>query len=415
MNKLLYLALLPLLFLYSCDDNIKSKQIQTEQPYLVMLSLDGFRWDYPQYAYTPVLDSLKKEGITAESLKPAFPTKTFPNHYTIATGLYPDHHGIVSNSFYDPEMDKYYWISNREAVENGDFYGGEPIWVTAEKQNVRSATLFWVGSEAEINDYRPSIWARYDHSLPYTARIDSIHNWLSLPENKRPRLIMWYIDEPDWTAHEYGPMSKENIKKVESLDSLLGHYFHLMRKLPHFDKINFIITSDHGMAECTEERVILIDQYVDTADIAYFGGLNPITNIKVKEGKLDKVYEQLSKVPHLYAWKHNTLPSRFNYGTHVRTKDITAVAYPGWTITTSWKFNVVPGMHGYDHDFKDMHAIFYAAGPAFKKGFVHPTFENVNIYPLIAEILTLTPVETDGDIANVKSMLKSINLTKPSE
>jgi len=398
---LMILATVLLLGFYSCQ-----KEDAPSQPYIVMLSLDGFRWDYTEFASTPVLDSLKNAGVMAESLKPSFPTKTFPNHYTIATGLYPGHHGIVNNSFYAPDLDKYYQISDREAVENGDFYGGEPIWVTAEKQNLKSATLFWVGSEAEIKGYRPSIWKRYKHELPYLSRVDTVIKWLSKPEATRPHLVLWYVDEPDHTGHGDGPNGSETKAVIENLDSLLGHYFTEMRKLPIFDQINFIITSDHGMGETSNERVIFIDQVFDTADVEYMGGWNPNFNMKVKPGKLDIVYDQLKNTPHLFVWKHDSIPERLNYGNNPRTLDLSIVAYPGWAIATTDRPNVGGGAHGYDNEFKDMHAIFYAAGPAFKKGYVHPTFENVNIYPLIANILKLTPAKTDGSIENVEGMLK---------
>lgn len=397
-------ATIAIVFSYSsCKTEKAEPQNDT---YVVMLSLDGFRWDYPYIANTPVLDSLRKVGVKAESLKPSFPTKTFPNHYTIATGLYPDHHGIVENSFYAPDLDKYYKIRDRNAVENGDFYGGEPIWVTAEKQGVKSATLFWIGSEAEIKGYRPSRWLRYDHDFPYNSRVDSVYHWLSLPEDQRPHLILWYVDEPDHTGHWAGPSGGETLAVIESLDSLLGHYFTQMRKLPHFDKINFIVTSDHGMGETSEERMVLFDQYIDTADIAYMGGWNPIFNLKVKPGKLDKVYNQLRNAPHLYTWKHDSIPERLNYGKNPRTLDLTVVAYPGWAIASTWKPKTGGGAHGYDNDFKDMHAIFYAAGPAFVSGLAHPTFENVDIYPLISNLLHIVPEETDGNIEHVQSMLK---------
>jgi predicted AlkP superfamily pyrophosphatase or phosphodiesterase len=400
MKKLSFLLLIAFA-IQSC----KTEKTNPE-PYVVMLSLDGFRWDYPQHMNTPVLDSLKKAGVIAESLKPSFPSKTFPNHYTIATGLYPDHHGIVENSFYAPDLGKYYEIRDRDAVENGEFYGGEPIWVTAEKQNVKSATLFWVGSEAEIKGYRPSIWYQYDHDIPYRSRVDSLVRWLSLPENERPHLIMWYIFEPDHTGHKFGPYGEETKEVVENLDSLLGYYFTQMRKLPIFNQINFIVTSDHGMAETSMDRRIIIDEQIDTADIEYMGGWNPDFNLKVKPGKLDKVFKRLKNTPHIYVWKHDSLPKRLHYGTNPRTLDLTIVAYPGWAIASTWKPKTGHGAHGYDNDFKDMHAIFYAAGPAFKRNYVEPTFENVNIYPLIADILKLKPAKTDGNLENVEGMLK---------
>ena len=171
-----------------------------------------------------------------------------------------------------------------------------------------------------------------------------------------------------------------------------------MRKLPIFDELNFIVTADHGMGPTDDDHVIFIDQLLDTADIEFIDGFNPDMNIKVKPGKLEKVYTALKKTPHLYAWKHDSLPERLHYGHNIRTQDITIVAYPGWAIASKAKPKVGGGAHGYDNDFKDMHAIFYAAGPAFKKDFIQPTFENVNIYPLVAEILDLNPAKTDGEL-----------------
>jgi len=394
-----------LLILTSCHQP-KEKDIE-QQPYLIILSLDGFRWDYPQKANTPTLDSLKKAGVIIESLKPSFPTKTFPNHYTIATGLYPDHHGLVGNYFHATDLNnRIYKISDRDAVGDGVFYGGEPIWVTAETQDMTSATLFWVGSEAAIKGVRPTYWYTYDWTIPFEDRIDSVVNWLSLPEEKRPHLIMWYYSEPDHTGHVAGPESDEIISLVEELDAYLADFFREMRKLPVFDQLNFIITSDHGMNATSNDRRIFIEQIIDTADIEFMDGITPNTNLKVKEGRLDKVYTDLQSAEHLSVWKHGQLPERLHYGTNIRTQDLCVVADPGWTIVTSINQDVSMGDHGYDNDLKDMHAIFYAAGPAFKKDYVHPTIENVNLYILFAHILGLSPAETDGSFDNVKQMLK---------
>ncbi|PLW97132.1 MAG: alkaline phosphatase family protein [Marinilabiliales bacterium] len=383
----------------------KKKEANQEQPYLIVLSLDGFRWDYPQNAYTPTLDSLKAVGVIAESLKPSYPTKTFPNHYTMATGLYPDHHGLVDNYFHAPDLDKIYSMKDREAIEDGTFYGGEPIWVTAENQSVKSATFFWVGSEAEIKGVRPSFWYKYDWTIPFENRIDSVAKWLSLPESKRPHLIMWYYSEPDHTGHEAGPESEETKLLIEELDTYLNKFFTRMRRLPEFNQLNFIITSDHGMNATSNDRTINIEQIIDTNDIEFIDGITPNVNIKVKEGKLNEVFDELKATPNLQVWKHGELPERLHYGTHIRTHDISMVADPGWTFINSKYPDAIAGAHGFDNDLKDMHAIFYAAGPAFKSNHTHPTFENVNLYVLFAEILNLTPAETDGDIANIEQML----------
>jgi len=210
-----------------------------------MLSMDGFRWDYPDIAETPNLDYIKEHGVKAQSLKPSFPTKTFPNHYTMITGLYPDHHGIIHNNFYDPEKEMYYRTSNREAVQNGEFYGGEPIWVTAENQDIITASYFWIGSEAAVRGVKPTYWKIYEHHFPYTQRIDSVIYWLELPEDERPHLITWYMDEPDSKGHRYGPESTEIKETITYLDSLVGVFLNRLQELPIHENINIIITSDH--------------------------------------------------------------------------------------------------------------------------------------------------------------------------
>ncbi len=378
---------------------------QPGKPYVVMLSLDGFRWDYPARYHTPVLDSLAKAGVFAE-LIPSFPTKTFPNHYTIATGLYPDHHGIVLNSFHAVDLNRVYKISDRESVQDGVFYDGEPIWLTAKKQGVKNATLFWVGSEADVQHMHPDRWYPYDEHLPFENRIDSVKKWLSLPGSERPHLILWYYHEPDKSGHRFGPAGKETKKTVEQLDRWLGRFFTEMRKLKEFDRINFIITSDHGMGAITKEKSLFLDQLVDTALFEIIDGGNPVFNLKVKKGKLDEVYNRLKANPHLNVWKHNQLPQRLHYGHNIRTLDLTVAADTCWSIYLSHRRHYGNGTHGYDNRWRAMHAIFYAAGPAFKKGYRQPPFENVNIYPLIAHILHLKPVKTDGNLSNVQSMLK---------
>jgi alkaline phosphatase D len=342
----------------------KTKEVKQE-PYLIMLSLDGFRWDYTGQANTPVFDSLKRIGVVAASLKPSFPTKTFPNHYAIATGLYPDHNGIVLNRFYAADLKRNYSLSDRSTVTDGSFYGGDPIWNLAERQGIKTATLFWVGASAEINGQRPSFWSTYQTGLSLNSRIDSLVHWLSLPERQRPQLILWYYLEPDWTGHDYGPNSPELVAEIEKLDAFLGDFFTAMRKLPVFDQLNFIVTSDHGMAELSPDKQVLLDEYVDTTKVEIINGGNPVYNFKVKEGYLEEVFSRLKKAPHLQVWKHDSLPERLHYGTNIRTLDLTIVADPGWSIYWSWKIGQSKATHGYDNDFKDMHAIFYAAGPVF--------------------------------------------------
>jgi predicted AlkP superfamily pyrophosphatase or phosphodiesterase len=403
-NCLPFLSLIIIFFLiftYSCKNPGQTK----EEPYVVMLSVDGFRWDYHDKVETPNLDYIAETGVKAKSLKPAFPTKTFPNHYSMATGLYPDHHGIVLNSFYDDDMDKYYEIRNREAVENPDFYDGEPIWVTAENQNVISASYFWVGSEAAVNGVSPTYWKKYDHSFPFEQRIDSVIAWLQLPEKERPHLILWYIHEPDNIGHHFGPDSKEIEDCVVYLDSLIGVFITKIEELPNNENINIIITSDHGMCAISKERTVYLQDYVDNEWIDIIQGYNPNYNIKAKQEFYDTLYTVLKSIPHIKAWKSNEVPKRLHYGTHPRVMDFVVLADSSWSVRLEGERSKDGGTHGYDNGNSDMHAIFYAFGPDFKKGYIQSTFNNVDLYPLIANILSLEPAKTDGKYENVKMML----------
>ena len=410
MNKLLIAILSVVMLLPACGNRnttAEKKPVQSEDPYLIILSLDGFRWDYPDKANTPTLDSLAKVGIKAESLKPCFPTKTFPNHYSIATGLYPDNHGLVLNRFYATDLGKNYSISKRETIIDGDFYGGTPMWNVAEMQGMKSATLFWVGASADINGRHASHWSLYNEELPLGSRIDSVETWLSLPENERPHLIMWYYHEPDAVGHHFGPDSPEVVAEVEKLDAFVGDFFTAMRKLPIYDQLNFIVTSDHGMAQLSPDRVIILDDIIDTADLEFWNGSNPVMNLKVKPGKKEKVYNDIyQKHKYLLVWKHGEIPKEYHYGNNIRTQDITIASDSGWSFYWSWKQRNSLGTHGFLNSCKDMHAIFYGAGPVFKKDYIQPTFNNIDIYPLVGEILNLKMPECDGKLENVKGVLK---------
>lgn len=398
MKKSALLFLITFLFL-SCQ------QVENEKQYLVILSMDGFRWDYTSKTETPNFDRLATIGVKADALIPAFPTKTFPNHYTMATGLFPDHHGIVMNSFYDSALKKSYSMGNREAVGNGAFYGGEPVWVTAEKQGLTAASLFWVGSEAEIKGVRPSTWKSYDQNISYGDRIDTVISWLQRPEDQRPDLIMWYFDQPDSDGHDFGPDSPEMISRIKQLDSLLGVFIIKLEKLPFANKINFIVTSDHGMCPIDENRVVMLNQYLDTAWIKRVKGSNPAWLIDPKPGFDDEIESVLKTVEHIKTWRKNHIPERLHYGTNHRIPEFVVVADSAWSVFWDKKSNYFGGTHGYDNRNSDMHAIFYAFGPAFKQGYRHTAFNNVDLYHLMCKILKLNPAPNDGELSNVLPML----------
>jgi alkaline phosphatase D len=397
MNKLKFLFFFLLLF-----QNI----ISQEKPYVILVSFDGFRWDYCNNAFTPTFDSIEANGVRAKSLKPSFPTKTFPNHYTIATGLYPDNHGIVHNEFYDPVKKQIYKVADRTKVQDGYFYSGTPIWNLAEKQGVKSASFFWVGSEADIQNRQASYWKEYEHNFPFKQRVDTVLKWLNLPEQERPHLILLYFHEPDSHGHEYGPDSEEIKEKVQYLDSILSYLAQSLNRLEYKDKINIITTSDHGMSNVSNNKTVVLKNYINDNWLIRILGSNPIYNLSYKKEFKDSILDALKKIEHIHFWEREDIPERLHYGKNNRIGDISIVADSSWSIVLNKSDNInYKGAHGYNNDNLDMHAIFYATGPAFKKGYAAPELLNIDIYPLIAHILTLKIGDIDGDLDRIKEVL----------
>jgi alkaline phosphatase D len=403
------LFLITAFIITSCSNSTeKASPSQSDEQYVVMLSLDGFRWDYAERVETPNLDKIAEIGVKADALMSSFPTKTFPNHYTIATGLYPANHGIVNNTFYLPNRDEMYQIRDRKMVEDGSIYAGEPIWVTAEKQGVKTASFFWVGSEADVQGIQPSIWKSYDGSVTYTNRIDSVISWLKLDSEKRPRLISWYIDEPDHLGHVYGPNSEKIDSMVIELDKLIGIYMQKISELEIASKINIIILSDHGMSEISGDRAYSLQELIpDEIKYEAYGG-NPIYSIWADSFEVEKIHKIITETPNLKSFKADSIWEKWHYKNNDRIGDLIVVADSSYSIFRK-KIrirNEVEGTHGYDNFNKDMDAIFYAYGPAFKENYKMKKFQNIHIYPLIAEILKIQAAKVDGDIEIVREMLR---------
>jgi alkaline phosphatase D len=378
-----------------------------ERPYVVLVSFDGFRADYLDWYDTPNFDALAAEGVKAKGLQPIFVTKTFPNHYALATGMYAEHHGLIANYFYDDSLEAVYRLSDRSVVEDARFYGGEPIWITAEKQGVRSASYFWVGTEAPIQGRHPTIWKRYDHHFPFAARIDSVAAWLQLPEERRPHLVLLYFHEPDETGHRFGPRAPETGLVVQRMDSLLGVLRERLAALPVYPRLNLIVVSDHGMAAVPPGRTINLADYVDLSGVIQEGSGPTAFLYGNRPGKLDTLYRELQAVPHLTVYRKSEIPDRLHYRDHYRIKDLLLVAEEGWLIGDPQRpFTDVRGFHGYDNLLWSMHGIFLADGPAFKDGYERTVLENIHVYPLIAFILGLEPnPASDGRLEAVLDLL----------
>jgi alkaline phosphatase D len=370
-----------------------------------MVSFDGFRWDYTDLYDTPNFDALIENGVKAEGLIPSFPTKTFPNHYTLATGLYPDKNGIINNSFYVHDLGGVYRIGNINMVTNPDAYFGEPIWVTAEQQGIRSASYFWVGSEAPIKGVYPTYYKKYNESIRYMERVDQVIRWLELPLKKRPGLVLLYFDEPDGTGHRNGPEHHSTGQKVEYLDSVLGYLRSEISMLEYSDRVNLIVLSDHGMGPVSSDKYVNIYDHLRENWIQRVVGGNPVYLIEPAEGFADSVTGRLDPLEGVSAWQKEDIPAHLNYGENQRFPGIVVVADSLWSIGT-WTdpAGYAGGAHGYDNMFTDMHTIFMAEGPAFRQGYTTSAFENVEVYGIIAHILGLDPAETDGNLDHVSDI-----------
>jgi alkaline phosphatase D len=403
--------MLILVGLSSCKNNKEGAQDVSEgtlDSYVLVVSFDGFRWDYQDRYETPNLDQLELDGVKAEYLISSFPTKTFPNHYTLATGLYPDNHGIINNSFYAPELDGIYRIGDRGMVSDPDAYFGEPIWVTAEEQGVKSASYFWVGSEAAIMGTSPSYWFTYNHDTPYIPRVDQVIEWLKMPLNERPGLIFLYFDQPDGVAHRFGPEHQETGEVVNYLDSILGYLRSEISELEYGDLVNLIVLSDHGMGPTSPDKYVNLEEHLkEEWTISVIGG-NPLFLIEPAEACADSITMALNAVEGVSAWQRDDIPERLHYGSSSRFPGIMAVADSLWSIGKGADSSgYTGGAHGYDNAYTDMNTIFYAEGPAFRENYSSAPFSNVEVYGIIAEILGLDPATTDGNIEHVRDIFIS--------
>lgn len=398
-----YLFLLSILSLiYGCA-SLRTTSNQDEK-YVVVLSLDAFRYDYPEIWHTPTLDSLARVGVKG-AFYPSFPSLTFPNHYSMATGLYPNNSGIVHNTFIRPDG-AVYRIGDRDKVEDPSFYKGEPIWNTAERQGVKSASYFWVGSETKVNGHQPSIWKKFDSSVPFESRGDSIISWLSLPEKQRPHLLMWYIEEPDHTSHTYTPYGVETKKVVEDLDKLVGDFCHKMNQLSIADKINFILVSDHGMASYKPQNYINLKDYLPLDSFRYVAEGAP-TLLYTSPTYIETAYDILSKIPNIKVWKKGNIPAKYHYGTSDRISNIVVLPDVGTQLQFREKSSPSNGAaHGFDNYTPEMRAIFYGSGPSFPKGKKVKPIENVNLYLLICKLLNLTTAPNDGKEKDIELLIK---------
>lgn len=404
-------------FLGACTTSQPNAQLNTP-PTLLIISIDGARYDYLDKFDLPNLQSVANEGLRADFLKPVFPSKTFPNHYSLVTGLRPENHGLVNNSMYDSEYGIVFSMGKREEVENPRWWGGEPIWVTAEKQGVKAATYFFPGSETEIQGHRPSYWFSFDDSHPNRQRIETVISWLAKPQAERPQLITLYFSDVDTAGHLYGPDAPQVKETFEALDKELGYLFDQIKAQKLDQNLHLMIASDHGMQAVDLKNHFPTDSLIDESQVEQVVFSRETISIHPKPGYTKALYEHLTQVvPEEVGTVllKSDMPKRFEYQNHRRIPEIMLLANPGyiWSNARSLAraekeggLNKTVGTHGYDNEHPNMFGMFIAQGPSFKAQSRIAGIEMVDLYQVMTHILKIEPAAHQG---NPKVMPQILN------
>ncbi|XP_022255647.1 ectonucleotide pyrophosphatase/phosphodiesterase family member 5-like [Limulus polyphemus] len=383
---------------------------------LLLVSFDGFRYDYIGKYKTPNFDRVAQAGVRAQlGVQTAFVTKTFPDHYTIATGLYEESHGIVSNTMYDPKFNTTFDMKN---LETRWWDGGEPIWTTAKLQGVKVGSFFWPGSEVLLKNVKPNICMAYNKSTPFKARVDITIGWLS---KKNVDLAVLYFHEPDSAGHKYGAFSSEVEKTVKTVDETLGYILDKLEQTNLLNKVNLILVSDHGMTNVTldSKHIIALNESLELEQyVQIIADYGPVAAILPKKDKEDLVYNHLKTAhPNMTVYRKKDIPNHFHYKNHRRIMPIIAVADEGYYIVPQRPQNlsdIAIGQHGYDNRLRSMRPLFLARGPNFKKNFtIKSVFNTVNIYPMLCYLLNIKPAPNNGSLEIVKEFLHNNSSAGP--
>ena len=387
----------------------KNNPSQYEKPYVILISADGFRSDFAELYEAKNLQAFTKKGVRAKFMTPSYPSVTFPNHYSIISGLYPSHHGLVDNSYFDKATSTMYSMGNKKLVADGKWYGGTPLWVLAEQQKMITASFFWVASEAAIQGIQPTYFYNYNEKTNIETRIQAVKDWLSLPAEKRPHLITFYFPEVDHDAHNLGPEDARVKKSVQFVDSSINALQQTLSSLNL--PINYIFVSDHGMTTVDNDNTMGLPSAVDTANfIVPFGDAQ--LHLYAKDpSKIESTYEALKKDTSITVYKLDETPAYWHYkksdDLYNRLGDLIIIPHLPKIFNLS-KYKTSKGKHGFDNHIPSMRASFMAWGPAFKNGITIDGFENVNVYPLVAKILGLhyDPNKIDGKLKVLAPILK---------
>lgn len=373
---------------------------------VLLIGLDGLHPDMVRNWEAPNLQALAARGVKAEAMIPVMPSVTFVNFYSIATGLYPEKHGMVANYPYDAAADEIF--DRATGPTESRWWQGEPIWITAEKQGLPTSIMFWLGSETTHDGLRPTRWTPYEHEKPYQDRVDEVLAWYDGPEAQRPRFAAVYFDRVDTAGHYFGPDAPETQAAVAEVDGYVGQLVTGLEARGLLETTTIIVVADHGMAEIDTAKILDIGEFIDHSQLtspqfagAFGGSAQPSIQLYGQGPALDEAYEALSSFhPNVKVWRRGEMPAHFRFDHPTRGPDLFVLADPPYTLRAAnvggWR-PPIPGFHGYDSLDPMMQAAFIAAGPIFPQGETPAAFENVNVYLMIACALGLVPAETAGD------------------
>lgn len=384
--------------------------IFAQKPYVLLVSFDGFRWDYLNRGITPNLEKIRQEGVSAISLRPAFPSKTFPNHLSLITGMYPENHGIISNYFINPFSNLKYGMNDTASIRDGRWYLGEAFWETAERNGIKTASYFWPGSEIHISYRHPTFFEYYDHNRTYQQKIKGVIDWLKLPIEKRPHFITLYFHETDTYGHDHGTDSPEINYAIKFLDEVAGYLFNQLTEIKMIDSVNVIFVSDHGMTNISKEKSINIEKMLEQYNCK-FEDDGPLMQIEPPADKRLEVYNVLKKnEKHYTVYLKEEMPEYYHFSSNPFIFSIIVVADLGWSLIGNKKsgwLNRTKGNHGYDNNQMEMHGIFLAIGPQFKQHYQTGTLWNIDLYPLLCKIFNISPRSNiDGKFERIGFILK---------
>lgn len=431
MKKIWNLLLISLLANLASAEKSKKVALSPADAPVILIGIDGVRWDTLRRVDLPVLARIAANGTQAEGLIPQFPSFSYVNFYTIVTGLYPENHGIVHNAIYDPLLREAFKhginqsalfdptkkdLAGGSSFRDPRWWGGEPIWVTAEKNGVKTATFFWVGSEAKIKGVQPAYVVPFDPRIPHDERIQQVIEWLALPPAERPQLITLYFDEVDLATHIFGVGSEQEQAALRRIDDTLGLLLEALAAQGVRESTNLVIVSDHGFLNLEPDHMIDLDELMPagSAEVLEFSvyPASPVASFLPRALGVDELHALLKGAhPHLKVYRREEIPERFHNRENHRVPPLLGLADPGWVVASMELFKkrgdsrLLVGVHGYDPAVRDMHGIFLGQGPAFPAGKRVPAFENVHIYEMLARLLGIQPAENDGDPEVVAQVL----------